>query len=213
MTLQMELYLDQAALWPKEGRHILAYHDADTIIVYQAYRASIASYAVTTKTFGRDFSYARMSWIKPNFLWMMYRSGWGTKEGQEAVLALRLRRTFFDSLLSLAVPSSFIPELFPSRGTWNEALTSSEVRLQWDPDHDPTGQPLLRRALQLGLRGGILEDFGKRELLEVIDMTAFVAGQRMRVSSRGSAGLSTPSERIYIPGDPAIARKLMLDEC
>src|SRR5262249_17791388 len=186
-------------------------YDADTIVVYQAYRASIASDAIATKTFGRDFSYARMSWIKPNFLWMMYRSGWGTKERQEAVLALRLHRPFFDRLLSLAVPSSFIAELYPSHGAWQKALTSSEVRLQWDPDHDPEGWPLLRRALQLGLRGGILEDFGKRELLEVIDVTEFVAGQRIRLSSLGFAGLTTPSERAYIPADPAIAQKLMLD--
>jgi hypothetical protein len=207
----MESYLDQAARWPGEGRHILAHYDSDTIIVYQAYRISIASYAIATKTFGRDFSYARMSWIKPNFLWMMYRSGWGTKEGQEAVLALRLRRSFFDRVLSLAVSSSFAAELYSSQDDWKEALASSLVRLQWDPDHDPEGRPLLRRALQLGLRGGVLEDFGKRELLEVIDMTAFAGEQRMRLSSQGAAGVSMPSERVYVPSDPAIAQKLMLD--
>ena len=37
--------------------------------------------------FGGAFSLDRMSWIKPNFLWMMFRSGWGTKEGQEVTLA------------------------------------------------------------------------------------------------------------------------------
>jgi hypothetical protein len=130
---------------------------------------------------------------------------------QQAVLALRLRRPFFDCLLSLAVPSSFVAEFYASRTAWKEALASSEVRLQWDPDHDPDGRPLLRRALQLGLRGGILKDFGKRELLEVIDLTEFVAEQRRRLSSPDFAGLTTPSERVYIPADPAIARNLMLD--
>jgi hypothetical protein len=149
MILQTERYLDQAARWPREGQHILAQYDENSIIVYQAYRASIASYAIATKTFGCDFSYARMSWIKPNFLWMMYRSGWGTKEGQEVVLALPLRRLFFDRVLSLAIPSSFIAELYSSREAWQQAVASSEVRLQWDPDHDPGGLPLLRRALQL----------------------------------------------------------------
>ncbi|MFM7854759.1 MAG: DUF4291 family protein [Flammeovirgaceae bacterium] len=24
----------------------------------------------------------RMTWMKPNFLWMMYRSGWATKHNQ-----------------------------------------------------------------------------------------------------------------------------------
>ncbi|WP_141653813.1 DUF4291 family protein, partial [Erwinia billingiae] len=26
------------------------------------------------------FSMTRMTWIKPSFLWMMYRSGWGMKD-------------------------------------------------------------------------------------------------------------------------------------
>ncbi|WP_422570328.1 DUF4291 family protein, partial [Erwinia billingiae] len=29
-----------------------------------------------------------MTWIKPSFLWMMYRSGWGMKDpGQKRILA------------------------------------------------------------------------------------------------------------------------------
>ena len=32
--------------WPKEGRHILAQYDADSIVVYQAYCPEIAKYAV-----------------------------------------------------------------------------------------------------------------------------------------------------------------------
>ena len=79
VSLPIERYLDQVITWPTEGRHILAHYDADTIVVYQAYRPSIGEYAIRHCTFGGGFSYARMSWIKPNFLWMMYRSGWGTK--------------------------------------------------------------------------------------------------------------------------------------
>src|SRR4051794_29690087 len=57
-----------------------------------------------------------MSWVKPNFLWMMYRSGWGAKEGQEVTLALRLRRQFFDALLAQAVPSLMGPRSVCHRG-------------------------------------------------------------------------------------------------
>ncbi|WP_256359170.1 DUF4291 family protein [Candidatus Marithrix sp. Canyon 246] len=53
--------------------------------------------------FGGDFKYTRMSWIKTNFLWMMYRSGWGTKPDQEIILAIRLKTTFLDSVLTQAV--------------------------------------------------------------------------------------------------------------
>ena len=93
--LPARAYLDQRREWPAAGRHILAHFDGEIIVVYQAYRPAIAAYALQNGRFGGDFSYSRMSWIKPNFLWMMYRSGWGTKEGQETILALRLRRPFF----------------------------------------------------------------------------------------------------------------------
>jgi hypothetical protein len=211
MNLATELYANQTVLWPREGRHILAHHDAETVIVYQAYRPSIAAHAIRHGVFGGDFSYARMSWIKPNFLWMMYRSGWGTKEGQEVVLGLRLRRRFFDDILACAVASTFNASDFSSRGEWAAAVAKSDVRLQWDLDHDPHGRPLPRRAIQLGLRGSVLEALGKRELLEVIDMTAFVTAQRDELRRNGVALLRTPAERTYIPADAAVAKRLMLD--
>ena len=37
-----------------------------------------------------------MSWIKPNFLWMMYRCGWAAKENQKSVLAISINKTDFD---------------------------------------------------------------------------------------------------------------------
>lgn len=80
-----------------------------------------------------------MSWIKPNFLWMMYRSDWGTKEGQEVTLAVRIRRSAFDDILREAVHSTFVPEVYPSHAAWQEAVAKSAVRLQWDPDHHPSG--------------------------------------------------------------------------
>jgi Domain of unknown function (DUF4291) len=98
-------YTSQLHNWPLSGRHILAQFDSDSIYVYQAYRPSIARFAVEHQRFGGEFSFSRMSWIKPNFLWMMYRSGWATKEGQEHILAVRLRRTFFDGVLRRAVGS------------------------------------------------------------------------------------------------------------
>ena len=143
-------YSEQMKCWPQTGQHILAQFDDETIIVYQAYGPSIGNFAVEKGFFGGDFVYSRMSWIKPNFLWMMYRSQWGQDEGQEIVLAVRLRRCFFDSLLAQAVPSSFDAGAFRSRDDWAAAVARSEVRQQWDPDHLPTGEKCERRAIQLG---------------------------------------------------------------
>jgi Domain of unknown function (DUF4291) len=201
VNLPTARYLDQVATWPTEGRHILAHYDADTIVVYQAYRPSIGHYAIKHAAFGGEFSYSRMSWIKPNFLWMMYRSGWGTKEGQEITLGLRLRRRFFDSILAQAVASSLNQSDQASQEDWKASLARSNVRLQWDPDHHPRGNALARRAIQLGLRGAVLEDFGKRELIEVIDMTEFVSEQRTLLSRVGVGELRTPVERVYVPDD------------
>ena len=82
-------YAEQVRRWPTLGRHILAQFDDDSIIVYQAYRGEIGNFAVKHGYFGGAFSYSRMSWIKPNFLWMVYRSDWGRSQGQEVVLAIR----------------------------------------------------------------------------------------------------------------------------
>lgn len=212
MRLVMEPYLEQVKVWPREGRHILAQFDAETVVVYQAYSAAIGRFTAQHGTFGGGFSYSRMSWVKPNFLWMMYRSGWGTKEHQEVTLGLRVRRAFFDSLLAAAVPSSWDREEFATEEDWSQAVGRSSVRVQWDPDHHPSGARQERRAIQLGLRGEVLEAFGKRELVEVIDLSEFVAEQRARLSSGGESAIVTPRERVYRPADPAVAARLRLGE-
>src|SRR5438270_12363379 len=90
--LVLEPYRVQTARWPARGRHILAQYDASSVVVYQAYAPEIGCFAAEHGFFGGAFSLSRMSWIKPNFLWMMHRSGWGTKARQEVVLAVWLRR-------------------------------------------------------------------------------------------------------------------------
>ena len=197
MKLTVENYTDQARRWPSEGEHILAQFDEASVVVYQAYRPAIGNYAIEHGHFGGpDFSFERMSWIKPNFLWMMYRSGWGTKEGQEVILGLRLRRAFFDSLLRQAVASSFHPSVHSSREEWQAAVQGSDVRLQWDPDHAPDGAKEARRAIQLGLRGDALKGMAGSELLEVMDLSAFVAEQRVHALSDWCK-LRTPGEQVY----------------
>ncbi len=211
-ALPAQSYLEQVERWPREGRHILACYDDVSAVVYQAYRPSIAMYAVEHRAFGGpDFSFSRMSWIKPNFLWMMYRSGWGTKEGQEIILGVRIRRTFFDRVLTQAVPSSHVGEKYATRDAWQSALASSDVRLQWDPDHDPAGEKMERRAIQLGLRGKTLHDFATTEILDVIDMTSFVAGQRENAARDRWQQLRIPEERVYRPLDGAAGENVGLD--
>lgn len=193
--LPTEPHIVQRERWPRSGRPIMAHHDADSVIVYQAYRPAIGEWAIRHGHLGGPhFSLQRMSWIKPNFLWMMYRSGWGTKEGQEITLALRLRRPFFEKLVRSAVVSGFDASAYATREAWQAAVEHSDVRLQWDPDHAPDGTKLERRAIQLGLRGDALAAMAQGpDLLEVIDMSAFVAAQRP-LAHKDNAALCIPVE-------------------
>jgi len=194
--VRYKLYKEQIEYWPSNGRHILAHYDDDSIVVYQPYRQSIASFAIEHQKFGGEFSFQRMSWIKPNFLWMMYRSGWATKDGQEFILGIRIRRSFFDEVLKLAVPSSYEPSKFSDREEWKRAVSGSDVRLQWDPDHAPSGRPLERKAVQLGLRGEILRRYGLEEIISITDMTPFVIKQRLNLDKQ-YIELMIPEERVY----------------
>ena len=211
MKIQTELYLTQNALWPASGRHILAQFDADSVVVYQAYNPRIGEFAAQHGYFGGDFKMSHMSWIKPNFLWMMYRSGWGSKENQETTLAVRLQRGFWEEILAAAVPSSFVAAQFETRADWQNAVEKSEVRLQWDPDHDPAGKALERRAVQLGLRGEMLRRYGRDAILEIDDISDFVRKQRDFVAANQWEKLETPRERIYEPQNEIARRNLGLD--
>lgn len=196
-------YREQQQDWPKSGRHILAQFDDNSIVVYQAYRASIGRFAAQHQQFGGDFSFSRMSWIKPNFLWMMYRSGWAAKEGQEHVLAIRIRRKFFDEILEQAVASSFGSSGMESHDQWRSELAFSDVRLQWDPDHDPAGNSVERRAIQLGLRGTMLRRFATEEVLSIDDISEWVRQQSQFSATKDCGKLRTPVETVYQPSKQA----------
>ena len=174
---------------------MLATYDDESVVVYQAYRPSIGHFAAAHGSFGGDFSTSRMSWVKPNFLWMMYRSGWGTKEAQEVTLAVRIVRSAFDAILAAAVPSSFDPTRYATRQAWQAAIDGSEVRLQWDPDHGPSGASLERRAVQRGLRGSFLARYAREWIVGIDDISAEVARQRENLAH--GRELLVPSERVY----------------
>jgi hypothetical protein len=203
-------YLEQRACWPTEGRHLLAAFDAESIVVYQAYRPSIGRWAVEHQRFGGEWSFDRMSWIKPNFLWMMYRCGWAQKVGQEIVLAVRLARAGFDAMLDQAVHSSYVAEVYGDHASWQRAVKRSSVRLQWDPDHDPRGAKQTRRAIQLGLRGEVLRDYATTWCLGIEDVTPFVREQHAHVRAGRLDALQLPRERVYPVGDPEVAARLGL---
>jgi len=211
MTLNTTYYIEQLKNTPQNGQIILGYQTDDMIVVYQAYNNQIAEYAVANqKLGGAHFSYNRMSWIKPNFLWMMYRCGWAEKENQENVIALWIRKTDFEAILEQAVYSSFQEHIYTSRETWKNELEKKEVRLQWDPDHDPCGNKEERRAIQLGLKGEILKKFGQEMIQKIENITDFVKFQKQLVNNNDINNLQVPVESVYVTKNQSLNQKLGL---
>lgn len=208
MTLKFEDYETQKKRWPQEGRHILAQFDQDSVVVYQAYGPEIGSFVNRESYFGGPFKLTRMSWIKPNFLWMMYRCGWASKPGQTYVFAVRIKREAFNLILSQAVHSSFVSERYDDRAEWSRRLKESNVRLQWDPDHGIHGGKQRRRAIQLGLRGEVLRSYAKEWIIDIEDVS-----ERVRNLAQGrdkGSALMLPQEDVYPVFDDEVSRHLGL---
>jgi len=187
---------------PQSGRHIIGSETDEGFIVYQAYRPSIAEFALENQFFGGEFRLSRMSWVKPNFLWMMYRSGWASKAGQEHVLAIEIKKQAFFEILDNAVNSSFDISKYGNIDNWRKALSESSVRLQWDPDHDPKGKKLDRKAIQLGLKDEYLKHYSKDWILSIQDISKFVKEQGEKVSRNLITELQVIEEKVIdIPSE------------
>ncbi|XP_022294148.2 uncharacterized protein LOC111104465 [Crassostrea virginica] len=208
-VLKTEKYKEQLKRWPREGKHILAQYDDETIIVYQAFRKEIAEYADKNGKFGGPlYSFSRMTWIKTNFLWMMYRSGWAEKNQQERILAIRLSIDGFLEILRASFDSR--KDAYGPNGP-QPGFGEGGVRLQWDPDHTPHGDKEKRRAVQLGLKGDVLENFNERWIRAIYDITDFVKEQRQFVHSNDLDSLVTPREMVFVPQNKDLCRHIHLD--
>ncbi len=207
--MKTEKYIAQKERIPKSGKQIIGQSENDNIIVYQAFNPKISNYAVEHQRFGgADYSFNRMSWIKPNFLWMMYRAGWATKEQQERILAITISLENFKNILSQATISSFDDTLFDTHESWKIALAETEVRLQWDPDHDPHGNKQERKAIQLGMKGDILKFFCTEWIIKIEDITPFVREQFEFVKSHQINKLLVPIENVVEIGDDKICKRI-----
>ena len=146
-------------------------YDATTVRVYQAYSDTIADSALAHGTFvSPPFKMDRMTWIKPSFLWMMYRAGWGLKDaGQKRILAIDITREGFEWALSHGCLSLADESL--SKEEWNKLKNSSPVRIQWDPERDLFLQPLPYRAIQIGLSKEAVALYVQEWIRRITDVT------------------------------------------
>lgn len=209
--MRTEKYIEQKKRLPEQGRYLIGAVEGDNIIVYQAFNKNIAEYAVTNQKFGGPhYSFNRMSWIKPGFLWMMYRAGWATKENQERILAIKLPIVHFKTVLSQATLTSFDKNLYSSMEEWKSELERTDVRLQWDPDHDPFGNKQERKAIQLGMKEDVLKKFCTDWISGVEDITEYVRSEHEKILNNNISDLDVPYEEVIALKDIVIEKRIYL---
>ena len=180
-------------------REIRAVYTSTTIRVYQAYSDAIADSALKHQTFvSPPFSMNRMTWIKPSFLWMMYRAGWGKKDdGQTRILAIDITREGFAWALAHSCPSH--PEPGMSAEDWQALKERTPVRVQWDPERDLHHNPLDHRAIQIGLGGEAVRRYTQEWIRTISDVTLLAHAIHARVLDNDLDGAQAmlPPEKPY----------------
>ncbi|WP_049574786.1 DUF4291 domain-containing protein [Streptomyces sp. SBT349] len=197
---------------PRPVHQIRAAFTGTTVTVYQAYPPAIGLPAAREGRFPAAWKRDRMTWIKPSFLWMMYRCGWGEKEAQETVLAVDITREGFDWALRHACLSHHVPGLHADRAAWQAELRRAPARVQWDPERDLRLRALPYRSLQLGLGGGAARRYADEWIVAITDVTPLA--HEVRALVRGgdpeAAERLLPEERPY-PADAAVTGRIIAD--
>ncbi|MFI8824868.1 DUF4291 domain-containing protein [Streptomyces sp. NPDC053431] len=168
---------------------IRADYDARTIVVYQAYSPAIADAALAAGRFVAPFSFHRMTWIKPSLMWLMHRSNWARKPGQERVLAVRITRDGWEEALSRAVLTNGDPR----------ALAEAAVHVQWDPERSPRGAALNHYSIQVGIGRRLIRTFTDDWTVGLTDITPQVrkAACLIQAGQAAKAQRLLPKERPY----------------
>lgn len=181
-------------------QQIRATYDESTIRVYQAFSDAIADSALLAGTlFSPPFKMERMTWIKPSFLWMMYRSGWGLKdEGQKRILAIDISRVGFEWALKNGCLTHVDKSL--SKEEWEAKKKASPVRIQWDPERNLLLEPLTHRAIQIGLSKEAVTLYVQQWITRISDVTALAHSVRSLVALEQfeEATQILPLERPYV---------------
>lgn len=180
-------------------RQIRANFTESTITVYQAYPAVIGIPALRAGRFVPPFKIGRMTWIKPSFLWMMYRCGWGRKPDQEVVLAIEITRSGFESALAHSSLSHFEAETYATEEEWEKCKAASPVRIQWDPERTLALGEKDYRSIQIGISGDAVTQYVNEWIVKLTDVTplAHEIEGLVRAQKLTEAEARLPSETPY----------------
>lgn len=191
-------------------KRIYAHFDNEGIYVYQAFKPEIVAAVLENGTFSKGFNMERMTWIKPSFAWMLYRSGYASKHRQEAILKIKICHEGFIEILKNAVPTTYDSDLFSSKQSWSDTLKKSSVRYQWDPDRDLAMRKIDRRAIQLGIRGDIVKRYVHEWIIGLEEVTSLAHEIKNSLSSKKLP--TVPTETVYKIHDEKIRRQMQIEE-
>lgn len=174
--------------------------DQQGVYFYQAYNDDIADWAVNNQRLGGpSFNPHRMTWMKPSFAWMLYRSGYATKPNQQRILKIKLAHL---DLAEILVGCSI-----------GHGGGGTNGRIQWDPARclmtSENGEPKKssssdERAIQIGIKGPLSRTFVDGAL-QITDVTALAKllgtahGADDVPSAMQALESQLPNERPYIP--------------
>lgn len=180
-------------------REIRANFDKESITVYQAYGEKIALPAIKNNKFESPFSFHRMTWIKPSFLWLMERSNWATRSNQEHILGIRIRRDFWEKALELGVLTDPDPKVYASGKQWQQQFDAAKVHIQWDPERTLRGAKLDIGSIQVGISRHLIEEYNNHWIIEITDYTPLtkkISGLK-KLGKYKEAKRLLPAERVY----------------
>lgn len=196
--LQLESYEEHERHLPSKGRFIIGQFNENEIVIYQAFKKSIAEFAVANQKFGgEDYDFNRHTQLKPSFLWMMYYSGWAHKKNQEHVLAITLSIPGFEELLDKAV--------LIDKG---HAETDAPVSIHWESYHDLFGNKTERMAAKIVLKGAAMKQYNDSWIKSIEDISDYVQEQQALLEANKIADIRVPRERAYAPQDLNVLRRL-----
>ncbi|CAA6810481.1 MAG: Unknown protein [uncultured Sulfurovum sp.] len=187
----------------KPIKEIRATYTDDTIRIYQAYSDAIADSALAHGKFiSPPFKTERMTWIKPSFLWMMYRAGWGKKDdNQKRILAIDISREGFEWALEHSLMSNHTSEY--TKEEWKKLKETTPVRIQWDPERDLFLEPLNYRAIQIGLSNEAVPLYVNEWIQNITEVTELASEIHSLIQDNNieEAKLLLPKEIPYIPSE------------
>lgn len=140
----------------------------------------------------------------------MYRSGFGSKPGQERVLGIDILRSGFERALENAILSSYDRHHHGSIEEWRCRLSATPARIQWDPERDNGLQKLKNvRTIQVGLSGTLIHEYVNNWTVNIEDVTKIAHWAKQAQSGCGDLP-QTPSqlETLY-PISDELARQII----